>query len=236
MLVRFFIILAFSPESDLGIDTRIERLNHDFELRFEIANIKYQVSKVLFDVGADATCSSGTRVFRAIDKTNPGEIRRVVKDSWVEQREGGRCPEHEIVQKIRKSLGDERFNNHFVNTLGHCFIRNLTLDNVCKILSRRGLDGGFTYSVESLDPQHHGQSNHEKAYTPQSTSWVENQLQFVTPKLRRRESRPIHPRLRYQVVYEEEGTSLYQVTSPQQMFRSLENVIKGILPHLRRNT
>lgn len=236
MLVRFFIILAFSSESDLGIDTGIERLDHDFELRFEIDKTKYRVSKVLFDVGADATCSSGTRVFRVIDETSPSKIYRVVKDSWVEQREGGRCPEHEIVQTVRNALGDECFNNHFVNTLGHCFIRNPALDNICKILSSRKPDGGVPYSVEPLNPQYRGRGDHEKVYTSQSTTTVVDQLPFLTPTLRRAESRPFHPRLRYQVVYEEEGKSLYQVAPPLQIFRSLENVVKGILSHPHRNT
>ena len=79
-------ILAFSHESDLGIDTEIERLTHDFELRFEIGKTKYQVSKVLFDAGADATCSSGTRVFRVVDKTSLSGVSRVVKDSWVDSQ------------------------------------------------------------------------------------------------------------------------------------------------------
>lgn len=227
MLIRFFIILAFSPESGLGIDTGVERLNHDFELRFEVDGTKYQVSKVLFDVGADATCSSGTRVFRVIDKTNPGEVSRVLKDSWSEQREGGRRPEHEIVQAVRKALGDGPFNNHFVNTLGHCFIRNATLDNICAILSRRGSDGRATYSVATLNPQHPGPGNHERTYTPEISIAVADQIPFLAPKPRKWKAYPIHPRLRYQVVYEQEGVSLYRGISPHQTFRSLENVIEG---------
>lgn len=232
MLIRFYIILAFSPESGLGIDAGIERLNHDFELRFKIDDTEYQVSEVLFDVGADATCSSGTRVFRVIDKANSNEIYRVVKDCWVEQREGGRPPEHEIVQAVRRALGDEHFNDHFVNTLGHCFIRNLALENICKTLSRIRSDGWVTYSVEPLNPQYHGRSDSMKVYALQSTVTVANQIPFLTPKPRQGRSHQIHPRSRYQVVYEQVGTSLYQVTSPHQIFRSLENIIKGILPHL----
>lgn len=171
-----------------------------------------------------------------IHKTNSNEIYRVVKDSWVEQREGGRRPEHEIVQTVHKAMGDKRFNDHFMNTLGHCFVRNPALDNICKILSKRGSDGRVTYLVESLNPQHHGRSDHEKVYTPQSTTTVENQIPLLTPKPWQGEPRPIHPRLRYQVVYEQEGTSLYRAASPHQVFRALENVIKGFLPHLQGGT
>ena len=116
-------------------------------------------------------------------------------------REGGRRPEHEIVQSVREALGGGCFNNHFVNILGHRFIRNPTLDKICEILSRRGSDGRVTYSVESLNPQNFAPSDHERAYTPGGSSTVADQIHFLTPRPRKGKD-PIHPRLCYQIVYE----------------------------------
>ena len=66
LLIKFFIFLAFSKESELGFDTQIERVNYsDFQLHFLIQGTDYLTSRVLYDVGADAMCGRGTWVFEA---------------------------------------------------------------------------------------------------------------------------------------------------------------------------
>ena len=52
--------------SNLGFDTRIERVNHsDFELCFLIEGTDCLTPRVLYDVGADAVCDHGIWAFEA---------------------------------------------------------------------------------------------------------------------------------------------------------------------------
>ena len=121
LLIKFFTFLAFSEESDLGFDTKIERVNHsDFELRFLIQGKHYLTSGVLYDVGADAVCGRVTWVFKAYPQgqANPHPGPCVIKDCWVEDREGKEM-EHIIVENVRAAIGHDRFREHFVNVCGH---------------------------------------------------------------------------------------------------------------------
>jgi len=133
-LIRFFVILALSSDSDLGIDTNIGAINvYNSKFTFTIHGATYQTSKCLYDSGAKGVCGRGTRAFEAyID----GEgTALVIKDCWLEAR-GDRALEHEAVAKVRTAMGQEGFRGGFIDVCGHRVTRNVTLDRVCEILER----------------------------------------------------------------------------------------------------
>ena len=67
-LIRFFIILVTSA-TDLALNTKIERVGgYDFDFQFHIQGAEYNVSMLLYDIGADAQCGRGTWVFEVEDK------------------------------------------------------------------------------------------------------------------------------------------------------------------------
>jgi len=133
-LIRFFVILALSRDSDLGIDTNIGAVDvYNSKFTFTINGAMYQTSKCLYDSGAKGVCGRGTRAFEAyID----GEATAlVIKDCWLEDRED-KALEHETAAEVRTAMGQEEFRRSFVDVRGHRVTRNVTLDRICEILQQ----------------------------------------------------------------------------------------------------
>jgi len=107
----------------------------------------------------------------------------VIKDCWVEDRPG-KQKEHEILTGIKSDTSDEKFRESFVDIRGHR--ETYTSGGFGKILNNRKL------KPKPIGVQDHlFQSINEKE-VPRS---------------------PPYPWFRYQVVYDEKGKSLFEVTS-----------------------
>ena len=230
-LIHFFSILAFSSESELGFDTEIERVNNsDFELRFCVEEVRYLTSGVLFDIGADATCGRGTRVFEAyqeVQEDDENKVPCIVKDCWVEDCEG-KCMEHEIIQQVRGKICSEKFREHFVDFCGYRKTTNEPLDRFCRILTNK------TFNVQDVQEWSETlvwtvAAKHHTNYTKSGQAFVSDQRSHLrpTPPPARPQRLP-HPRFRYQIVYTEKGTSLHCVTSLSNTFRHLAQVTDGM--------
>ncbi|KAF9645072.1 hypothetical protein BDM02DRAFT_3263161 [Thelephora ganbajun] len=117
-LINFFLILASSDATELGFDTNIKWISDtsDFDLGFTINGKVYETSRLLYDIGADAPYSCGTRVFEV--KCKATQETRVIKDCWIEDRKGKEV-EHTIVHKIKTAIGPDEFVNYFVDIIGH---------------------------------------------------------------------------------------------------------------------
>ena len=223
LLVNFFIFLAFSKESDLGFDTEIERVNDsDFELRFLIQGTDYLTSRVLYDVGADSMCGRGTWVFEAYPRGQVNPTPRAVKDCWVEDREGKEM-EHMIVEKVRAAIGHSEFCKYFVDVCGYRKVKNEVLDRFCIILS----DAQFDVQGNTLTLSWNGKANHDVTYSQLGQAFVDGQDSYLQQNSGVTRPRQPHRRFRYQIVYAERGTSLYDVTSLSETFGYLVQVTDG---------
>ena len=183
--------------TDLGFDTNIKRIGEgDFDVSFTIQQTEYHASRLLSHLGAEEVTGRGTRVFEVKDRE--GNVR-VIKDSWIEDRPGTQV-EHEIAAEIRDKMGNN-FSKYFVNICGHHKTdTSRPLRNICEFLERGAPK--MLHAPHLLVPAPdtrakrniHERDNYKKLFTgpaPQD---------------------PPHPRFRYQVVYEENGTSLFEVT------------------------
>ena len=221
-LIKFFILLAVSSESDLGFDTNIESVDGtDMMLKFTIDGRKYTTSEVLYDIGADAPTGRGSRVFEAKDEET--EEVRIIKDCWIEDREGKQM-EHEVVAGIKRDMGNcQKFGEHFVDICGHHKTDTSGgLGRICTILKKTTFDAEKEFQplllVCPLAPKPVYVEGAEVAHQGQYLKPTPTKL---PPK------RPPHPRFRYQVVYSEKGISLYEVTSFGEVFKYISQATEG---------
>lgn len=223
LLIKFFIFLAFSKESDLGFDTEIQRVNDsDFELQFTIQGTDYLTSKVLYDVGADAMCGRGTWAFEAYPQGQVNPTPRVIKDCWIEDRKGKEM-EHIIVEKVRAAIDHDKFREYFVDVCGYRKVENEALDRFCSILSNAQFDvQGNTHTL-SWD----GKASHDITYSQLGQAFVDGQDPHLQQNSGITQLRRPHRRFRYQIVYAERGTSLYDVASLSETFGYLVQVTDG---------
>lgn len=229
-LVHFFVILASSDKTELGFDTNIKRISEtsDFVLSFTVDKKVYNTSCLLYDIGADAPYSRGTWVFEVKDQEDQGI--RVIKDCWVEDRPG-KDAEHIIAGNIKQKMGEVTFNKYFVNIIGHRrtdptggFLR------VCEMLKKerfgpepRSLGCLCLYPLVPIEEK-------KSSYNQSAGNQISNQDRHLTPNLSgdpKKQKHTIHPRFRYQIIYEEKGESLYQVTSLADLIHHLAHVTLG---------
>ena len=142
-------------------------------------------------------------------KDQATEKVHVIKDCWVEDRPG-KLPEHEIVARIKSKMDDDKFGQHFVNICGHHKMHpSGGFDRVCKILQTRKFILNV-FEPELLIP---APSTQKATYSTQATHSIADQDHFLQPTPKKEvPANPPHPRFRYQVVYEESGKSLFEVT------------------------
>ncbi|KAF9783769.1 hypothetical protein BJ322DRAFT_1066990 [Thelephora terrestris] len=224
-LIRFFVLLATSSATDLGFDTTIKRVGPgDFNLQYDIEGSKYNFSRLLYDIGADAPCGRGTWVFEV--KIEGENEARVLKDCWVENREGKQM-EHEIVAGIRETMKHDDFHRHFVNICGHLKTETSGwFREFCNILNEGTFEAKDNFRPQALILI---RPNSKSIYDPMSTGGsVPNQNRhpdMLAPTTRPAPEVPPHSRFRYQVVYQEEGTTLYGVTSLEKAFKYLGQTV-----------
>ena len=133
-LIQFFVILALSSDSDIGVDTNIGVVDiYNSEFTFTIDGAMYQTSNCLYDSGARGMCGRGTRTFEA--HVDGKATALVIKDYWLEDRED-KALEHDTVEKVRSAMGQEEFRRAFIDVCGYNIARNATLDRVCDILQQ----------------------------------------------------------------------------------------------------
>ena len=227
LLIRFFTFLAFSNESDLGFDTEIERVNiSDFQLRFSIQGTNYLTSIVLYDIGADSICGRGTWVFEVYPQGQTEPRPLVIKDCWVEDRPGKQM-EHVIINQVREAMGHDKFRMHFVDFCSYRKVTNEALTKYCRIPSSGKLDTG----IETFPLVWEAKVDHTTNYSQLSQAMVASQDSRLESGARSatQQRRP-HPRFRYQIVYRERGTSLYDITSLSEAFGHLIEVVNGTKP------
>jgi len=210
-LLKFFIILATASETDLGFDTNIKRVGEsNFDLEFTVRGRTYHTSKLLCDIGANVMTGQGTWVFKVNDQET--EEVRVIKDCWLEDRPGGQM-EHEVVAEIKTIMGDKEFRKNFIDIDGHRkTYESGRLNSVCEILENRTSENSepdFVVHVPCAP-----QSSYHHRFQPDPVEWVSNDLP--------------HPRFRYQVVYNEAGISLFQVTSFADAIKHIGQAADGV--------
>ena len=230
LLIHLFIFLAFSNESDLGFDTEIERVNNlDFELRFPIKETNYLTSIVLYDVGADSMCGRGTWVFEAyLEDQTENSKPHVIKDCWVEDRPGKQM-EHAIIEQARKAIGHEQFREHFVDFRAYRKATNEALARFYRVPSGSDSDTGLkTYPLLRESGVDHG-SNYSQVG---QVSVADQSHHLGSGAGSATHQRRLHPRFRYQIVYAERGTSLYDITSLSETFEHLIGVVEGTEPSI----
>ena len=213
MLLKFFILLATASETDLGFDTNIKRVGKtDYDVQFTIEGKDYCASSLLSDIGADTPSGQGTWVFEVTGKEKTKV--HVIKDRWIEDRLGKQM-EHQIVVEIKGDIDDdEEFHKHFIGICG--YRRTDTsgwFSDICEVLKNPALMPGehsehFEFWLLVPAP-----STQKPLYTGPGKASVADQghLLHSTPTKPAPQNLP-HPRFRYQVVYDERGISLFEVT------------------------
>jgi hypothetical protein len=221
-LLKLFVILATSPEADLGFDTSIERVfgKSDFDVQFSIEGTGYRTTKVLFDVGADAPTGRGTRVFEVEDLRTGGKC--VIKDCWVEDRPGKEM-EHNIAARIKERVGKEEFCEYFIDVCGHRRTdMSGSFEMVCQSLKAGTFNPGGGFHPKLVVPPTKSRSSY------MSGAPVANQDHYLRPaETKAAPSHPPHPRFRYQIVYKERGISLFEVTSLEKVFLYISHAAEG---------
>lgn len=199
MLLSFFILLATSSEADLGFNTSIRRVGSlDFNLEFTIQHRRFCVLELLYNSGVTPACGRGTWVFKVKDEMT-GEVC-VIKDCWVEDY-AGRQMEHEVVAMIKEKMGDKVFCDHFIDISGYC---------------RTDTAGGFAricqmFPIRPFTPSPQPLVSIFQSSNPQQPPLAAEPVPMILP----------HPCFHYQVIYNEEGESLYQVTEFANVFEYL---------------
>ena len=105
--VEIFLRLMYADEIALGWDPTMERLSPrdhigDVQYLIECSKVKYRTVRLIADVGAEAICSRGTRVWEVREVKKNGKedpTPLALKDSWVDadrEREG------KILETIRE--------------------------------------------------------------------------------------------------------------------------------------
>jgi hypothetical protein len=220
-LLKFFILLATASEADLGFDTNIRSVGEtDFDLQYTIEGRQYRTSVLLYDIGASTLTDRGTWVFEVIDQETK-EVH-VIKDCWLEDPPGGQM-EHEIAAEIKNDMGDEKFCKHFVDISG--YRRTDTsggFNSVCKILETRTFMPEDRSEPLLLIPA----PDIPKPVGSAENSVVDHRL-YPTPAKRTPRNLP-HPQFRYQIVYDEKGVSLFEVTSFAEVFMYLGQAAEGM--------
>ena len=85
------------------------------------------------------------------DQRNPHPGPCVIKDCWVEDREGG--VGHTIVENVRAAIGHDKFRESFVDICGYRQVKNEALYRFCSFLSDGKFDlQGNTYQDSHLQP------------------------------------------------------------------------------------
>ncbi|KAF9646647.1 hypothetical protein BDM02DRAFT_3270848 [Thelephora ganbajun] len=156
---------------------------------------------------------------------------RVIKDCWVEDRPGKQV-EHDIVTEIKKSMDDQTFREYFIDICGYRKTDTSGgFDSVCKILEKRTFMPREKFEPQYLVP---ASVNPKPIYADSARDSIADQDHRLQPSsTKRAPNNPPHPRLRYQVVYEEKGISLFEVTSFAEVFLHIGRATEG-LHHLHQ--
>jgi len=168
-------------------------------------------------------CGRGTWVFEVYPQGQTKPKPLVIKDCWVEDRPGKQM-EHTIINKVREAMGDDEFRKHFVDFCGYRKATNAALTKYCRIPSGGKLDTGFETSPLVWEAKVDHTTNYSQlgqALVTSQDSRLESGIRSAT-----QQRRP-HPRFRYQIVYGERGTSLYDITSLSETFGHLIEVMEG---------
>lgn len=169
-------------------------------------------------------CGRGTWVFKVYPQGQTSKRPCVVKDCWVEDRPGKQM-EHVIIGKVREAIGHDKFCEHFVNFCGYRKVTNEALTKYCRIPPGDKLNTGSNLVPLVWEAK----VDHTASYSQLGQALVANQdshLESVAGSATQ-QHRP-HPRFRYQIVYAEMGTSLYEITSLSGTFGHLITVTDGM--------
>ena len=193
-----------------------------FDLQFNIQGAEYNVSELLYDIGADAPCGRGTWVFEVEDKVTR-EVR-VLRDCWAEDH-----MEHGILAGIKEVISADDFLKYFVGICGHCKTDiSGGFQKVCNVLTQRTfevLNGFKPQPLVLVCPRP------KPIYTELAGNSNPNQSHHSNrspPTTRPAPGIPPCPRFRYQVIYCEKGVSLYEVASLAEVFKSLDQIVDGM--------
>ena len=175
---------------------------------------------LLYDIGVDSPNGRGGRVFEAEDRKTKGKY--VIKDCWIEERPG-RELEHDIVKKIKADMGDEDFNKYIIGIRAHQkTVMSEGFGDICDFLRNRTFRSNEESALKTFVPV----STPKQSHT--SDAPVANQDNRLKPtKTIHALERPPQPRSRYQIVYEERGISLFEVTSFQMVFIHIGQAMEG---------
>ena len=224
-LLKFFVILATSSEADLGFNPDIERVGEsDFDLQFVIQERVYRTSTLLSGIGADAPTGHGTRVFKVREEGEEGVC--VIKDCWVEDRPGKQM-EHEIVAGIKNDMGGHQFREYFIDVCGH---RRMDMsggfNSVCEVLKNRTFVPKNNFGPQFLIP---ASSKDGPIYSfPTEVAIADQDNRLLPTHKKQATQNPPHPRFHYQVVYSEEGKSLFDVSSFAEVFSHICRAAEGM--------
>jgi len=162
-------------------------------------------------------------VFEVVDEETK-EVR-VIKDCWVEDRPGKQM-EHEIIAGIKHDMNNEEFREHFVDICGH---RKTDMSGgfgkICKILETKT----FVEKEVELNLIVPTSGTQQATYTGQAKDSIADQHHRLwSTEEKKVPENPPHPRFRYQVVYNEKGTSLFEVTSFKDVFSYIGQAAEGM--------
>jgi len=168
-------------------------------------------------------CGRGTWVFEVYPQGQTNSRPYVIKDCWVEDR-AGKQMEHMIIKKVREAIGHDKFCEHFVNFCSYRKVTNEGLTKYCRIPPGDRLNTGS----ETAPLVWEAEADHTVSYSQLGQALVTSQdphLGSVAGSATRQDR--LHFRFRYQIVYAERGTSLYDITSLSRTFGHLITVTNG---------
>ena len=219
-LLRFFILLATSSKEDLGFEANIENIGEtNFHLRFAIQGGKYDTSKLLYDIGARTAIGRGTRVFEVMNRMT--ERVYIIKDCWIDDYPGKHL-EHDIITGVKNDMDDNDFHSHFVDICGHHkTVTSGAFGNLCEILKS-------TTSVPRNHFDPHAPIPATSLPKPIYVSTVQGGVADQPTRMEQVLVNAPRPRCRYQVVYDEKGISLFDVTSFADVFVYIGQATDGM--------
>ena len=164
-------------------------------------------------------------MFEVVDKET--EEVRVIKDCWVEDRPGKQM-EHEIIEGIKDDMNSEEFREYFVDICGHRKTETSGgFGKICKILETKSFVEK-EYEPNLIVPASSARWPTYAGQTKDSIADQHHRLRSTEGEEVLVPDTPPHPRFRYQVVYEEKGTSLFGVTSFEKMFLYIGQAAEGM--------
>lgn len=247
-LVELVLSIAFASPEELGWDPTIqpvfdsERRNGPgicWKITVNVGDDlqAFTADEIISDVGAQALCGRGSRIFRAYDSKG---VRVILKDSWREEdTESEGDVLDDIMGQLKLIVADEEMlvarQALFLTTRCHGDVllgspgspkADSTLDHIMKqhdVTGAQAMRWDTAVSTTPAKPVVCSVGQHSLVHVPASSRMV----WALTNTGETPENYRMHHRVHYRIVFEEEGVPLHECSNRQDYYRGLRDASLG---------